>query len=149
MHQLGSHLKKRTIHMSTKLQRIIGWVMTALLEIMLIGLSGISKFMEFPGKKEMLDRMGISADLLSRIGVVEIAVAILFLIPRTAFIGAILITAYLGGAIMTHLRVGDPWIFPIILGVFMWVALGLRNPAIFSLALGKAPAGQTSEEVSR
>ena len=122
--------------MSTKLQRIIGWVMTALLEIMLIGLSGISKFMEFPGKKEMLDRMGISADLLSRIGVVEIAVAILFLIPRTAFI-------------MTHLRVGDPWIFPIILGVFMWVALGLRNPAIFSLALGKAPAGQTSEEVSR
>ncbi len=149
MHQLGSHLKKRTILMSTKLQRIIGWVMTALLEIMLIGLSGISKFMEFPGKKEMLDRMGISADLLSRIGVVEIAVAILFVIPRTAFIGAILITAYLGGAIMTHLRVGDPWIFPIILGVFMWVALGLRNPAIFALALGKAPAGQTSEEVSR
>ena len=137
------------ILMSTKLQRIIGWVMTALLEIMLIGLSGISKFMEFPGKKEMLDRMGISADLLSRIGVVEIAVAILFLIPRTSFIGAILITAYLGGAIMTHLRVGDPWFFPIILGVFMWVALGLRNPAIFTLALGKTPAGHKSEEVSR
>jgi hypothetical protein len=105
--------------------------------------------MEFPGKKEMLDRMGISADLLSRIGVVEIAVAILFLIPRTAFIGAILISAYLGGAIMTHLRVGDPWIFPIILGVFMWVALGLRNPAIFTLALGKTPAAHKSEEVSR
>lgn len=135
--------------MSTKLQRIIGWVMTALLEIMLIGLSGISKFMEFPGKKEMLDRMGISADLLSRIGVVEITVAILFLIPRTSFVGAILITAYLGGAIMTHLRIGDPWFFPVILGVFMWVALGLRNPAIFALALGRIPAGQTSEEVSR
>lgn len=135
--------------MSTKLQRIIGWMMTALLEIMLIGLSGISKFMEFPGKKEMLDRMGISADLLSRIGVVEITVAILFLIPRTSFVGAILITAYLGGAIMTHLRIGDPWFFPVILGVFMWVALGLRNPAIFALALGRIPAGQTSEEVSR
>ena len=135
--------------MSTKLQRIIGWVMTVLLEIMLIGLSGISKFMEFPGKNEMLDRMGISADLLSRIGVVEIAVAILFLIPRTSFIGAILITAYLGGAIMTHLRVGDPWFFPIILGVFMWVALGLRNPAIFALALGRNPADPESEETSR
>lgn len=135
--------------MSTKLQRITGWVMTALLEIMLIGLSGISKFMEFPGKKEMLDRMGISADLLSRIGVVEITVAILFLIPRTSFVGAILITAYLGGAIMTHLRIGDPWFFPVILGVFMWVALGLRNPAIFALALGRIPAGQTSQEVSR
>ncbi len=135
--------------MSIKLQRIIGWVMTALLEIMLIGLSGISKFMEFPGKKEMLDRMGISADLLSRIGVVEITVAILFLIPRSSFVGAILITAYLGGAIMTHLRIGDPWFFPVILGVFMWVALGLRNPAIFALALGRIPAGQTSQEVSR
>jgi hypothetical protein len=50
---------------------------------------------------------------------------------------------------MTHLRVGDPWFFPIILGVFMWVALGLRNPAIFTLALGKTPAGHKSEEVSR
>lgn len=123
--------------------------MTALLEIMLIGLSGISKFMEFPGKKEMLDRMGISADLLSRIGVVEIAVAILFLIPRTSFVGAILITAYLGGAIMTHLRVGDPWVFPVILGVLMWIALGLRNPLIFSLALGKSVACQKSDEVAR
>jgi hypothetical protein len=133
--------------MSTKLQRIIGWVMTALLEIMLIGLSGISKFMEFPGKKEMLDRMGISADLLSRIGVVEIAVAILFMIPRTSFIGAILITAYLGGAIMTHLRIGDPWVFPIILGVLMWIALGLRNPVIFSLAMGKQTTCQKTDEV--
>ena len=135
--------------MSTKLQRIIGWVMTALLEIMLIGLSGISKFMEFPGKKEMLDRMGISADLLSRIGVVEIAVAILFMIPRTSFIGAILITGYLGGAIMTHLRIGDPWIFPVILGVFMWIALGLRNPVVFSLALGKSATCQKTDEVAR
>ena len=134
--------------MSTKVQRIIGWVMTALLEIMLIGLSGISKFMEFPGKKEMLDRMGISADLLSRIGVVEIAVAILFLIPRTSFVGAILITGYLGGAIMTHLRIGDPWVFPVILGVFMWIALGLRNPVIFSLALGKNATCQKTDEVS-
>ena len=134
--------------MSTKVQRIIGWVMTALLEIMLIGLSGISKFMEFPGKKEMLDRMGISADMLSRIGVVEIAVAILFLIPRTSFVGAILITGYLGGAIMTHLRIGDPWVFPVILGVFMWIALGLRNPVIFSLALGKNATCQKTDEVS-
>lgn len=135
--------------MSIKLQRIIGWVMTALLEIMLIGLSGIPKFMEWPGKKEMLDHMGMSADLMPKIGVVEIVVAILFLIPRTSFVGAILITAYLGGAIMTHLRVGDPWFFPVILGVFLWIALGLRNPVIFSLALGRTVAGQTFEEVSR
>lgn len=133
--------------MSPKLQRIIGWVMTGLLEILLIGISGIPKFMDWPGKKEMLDRMGMNADLMPRIGVVEILVAILFLIPRTSFVGAILITAYLGGAIMTHLRVGDPWMFPILLGVFMWIALGLRNPLIFSLALGKTSAVQKTDEV--
>jgi hypothetical protein len=134
--------------MSPKLQRIIGWVMTGLLEILLIGISGIPKFMDWPGKKEMLDRMGMTADLMPRIGVVEILVAILFLIPRTSFVGAILITAYLGGAIMTHLRIGDPWIFPVILGVFMWVALGLRNPVIFTLALGQSPAGRRADEVN-
>lgn len=123
--------------------------MTALLELMLIGLSGISKFMDFPGKKEMLDRMGMSADLLPKIGVVEIAVAILFLIPRTSFLGAILITGYLGGAIMTHLRIGDPWVFPVILGVFTWIALGLRNPVIFSLAFGKSGSGLKTEEVAK
>lgn len=68
---------------------------------------------------------------------IEIAVAILFLIPRTSFVGAILVTGYLGGAVWTHLRVGDPWFFPIIIGVVMWVALGLRRPAIFALASGK------------
>ena len=135
--------------MSTKLQRIIGWVMTALIEIMLIGLSGIPKFMDFPGKKEMLDRMGMSADLMPRIGVVEISVAILFLIPQTSFLGAILITGYLGGAIMTHLRIGDPWIFPVILGVFTWIALGLRNPIIFSLALGKNAKCPKTDEVAQ
>ena len=134
--------------MSPKLQRIIGWVMTGLLEILLIGISGIPKFMDWPGKKEMLDRMGMTAELMPRIGVVEILVAILFLIPRTSFVGAILITGYFGGAIMTHLRIGDPWMFPVILGVFMWIALGLRNPVIFKLALGQSPVGRRTDEVN-
>ena len=67
---------------------------------------------------------------------IEVAVTLLFLIPRTSFLGAILVTGYLGGAVWTHLRVGDPWYFPIIIGVVMWVALGLRKPEIFKLALG-------------
>ena len=125
--------------MPSKAQRIAGWVLSGLLGLFLIGASGVPKFTDFPGKVEMLDHMGIAPELLQRIGVVEIVVAILFLIPRTSFVGAILVTGYLGGAIMTHLRVGDPWFFPIIIGVVTWIALGLRQPAIFSLALGKSP----------
>jgi hypothetical protein len=71
-----------------------------------------------------------------KIGIVEVAIALLFMIPRTAFIGAILISAYLGGAVATHVRVGDAFVAPIIIGIVVWVALGLRNPDIFRLAFG-------------
>lgn len=124
--------------MSVKTQRITGWALTGLVGLFMIGASGVPKFIDFPGKTEMFDKLGITADLSSVLGVIEIGVTILFVIPRTSFIGAILVTGYLGGAVWTHLRVGDPWFFPIIIGVVMWVALGLRQPAIFALALGKS-----------
>lgn len=124
--------------MPSKAQRITGWVLAGLLGLFLIGASGIPKFVDFPGKKEMFDHLGITTELAPILGVIEIAVAILFLIPRTSFVGAILVTGYLGGAVWTHLRVGDPWYFPIILGVVVWISLGLRQSAIFALALGKS-----------
>lgn len=126
--------------MSTKAKYITGWVLTGLVGLFLIVASGIPKFIDFPGKQEMFDKLGITVNLAPVLGVIEIAVAILFLIPRTSFVGAILVTGYLGGAVWTHLRVGDPWFFPIIIGVVMWVAVGLRQPAIFVLAMGKSPS---------
>lgn len=125
--------------MSLKAKLITGWVLTGLVGLFLIGASGIPKFIDFPGKTEMFEHLGITSNLSPVLGVIEVTVALLFLIPRTSFIGAILTTGYLGGAVWTHLRVGDPWFFPIIIGVIMWVALGLRKPMIFSLALGNAP----------
>ena len=124
----------------SKLQRIIGWILSGLIGLFLIGGSGVPKFLDWPGKEEMLNQMGVSANLLPKIGVLEIVVAILFLIPRTSFIGAILVTGYLGGAVMTHVRVGDPlfqMVFPAIVGAIMWLGLALRRPTIFSLAIGK------------
>jgi hypothetical protein len=125
--------------MSTKIRRNIGWGLSGLIGIFLIAASGIPKFMDWPGKKEMFDHLGITEDLSAVLGVIEISVAVLFLIPRTSFTGAILVTGYLGGAVWTHLRVGDPWFFPIIIGLVMWIALGLRQPAIFALAVGRTP----------
>jgi hypothetical protein len=120
--------------MTTKARSIVGWVLTALVGLFLIGASGIPKFIDFPGKNEMMDKLGIPLTLLPTIGVIEIAVTLLYLIPRTSFLGAILLTGYLGGAILTHLRVTDPWYFPVIIGVLAWVALALRQPVIFKLA---------------
>ncbi len=124
--------------MSPKAQRITGWILTGLVGLFMIGGSGVPKFLDFPGKNEMMDKLGISLSLLPAIAVVEIVVTILYLIPRTSFLGAILMTGYLGGAVLTHLRVGDPWFFPIIIGVLAWLGLALRQPMIFSLIKGGA-----------
>ena len=119
--------------MSSKAQRITGWVLTGLVGLFMIGASGVPKFFDFPGKNEMMDKMGVPLAILPAIAIVEIAVTVIYLIPRTSFLGAILMTGYLGGAIFTHLRIGDPWYFPIIIGLLAWLGLALRQPIIFSL----------------
>jgi DoxX-like family len=130
----------RRNHMTSKAQHITGWVLTGMVSLFLIGASGIPKFIDWPQKKEMFDKLGVPLELALTLGVIEVTVAILLLMPRTSFIGAILVTGYLGGAVWTHLRIGDPWYFPIIIGIVMWIALGLRQPAIFALALGTSPS---------
>jgi len=120
----------------SKASFIAGWALSLLLAVFLCGLSASGKFMDFPNKAEMMAKFGYSIELMKWIGVVEIAVTILFLIPQTAFIGAILLTAYLGGATATHVRIEDPFYMPIVMGVLVWVALGLRKPDVFRLAFG-------------
>ena len=66
-------------------------------------------------------------------GSLEIACAVVYAIPRTAVLGAILITGYLGGAVATHLRIGDPFFGPIIPGVLVWVGLYFRDARLRAL----------------
>ena len=116
--------------------KLTGWILSVLLALFLGVVSAMGKFTEWEGKAQMFEKMGFTTDLMSKIGILEVIITILFIIPRTGFLGAILLTGYLGGAQVTHLRVGDGNFFPVILGVLIWVALGLRNPTIFKLALG-------------
>lgn len=121
---------------ASKTQRIAGWVLSGLLAVMLIGMSASGKFTEWEGKKEMFAKLGYDPDTMLKIGVVEVVATVVFLIPRTSFFGAILLTGYLGGATATHVRVGDPFIFPIILGVVVWIAYALRRPDVIKSAFG-------------
>ena len=100
----------------------------------------MGKFLEWEGKTEAFSKMGFTNDLMFKIGILEVLIAVCFLIPRTAFIGAILLTGYLGGATVTHLRVGEPFFMPIVIGVIAWIALGLRQPEVFSVAFGRPSA---------
>ncbi|TWU03922.1 DoxX family protein [Neorhodopirellula pilleata] len=135
----------------SKKARITGWVLTALVGLFMIGASGVPKFTDFPGKNEMMAKLGLPLDLLPTIAVLEITVTLIYLIPRTSFLGAILMTGYLGGAVLTHFRVGEPWYFPVIVGVIAWVGLALRRPEIFKLAFGtdSRPAANSEAVVSK
>lgn len=131
---------------SSSKKRIAGWVLSALFSAFMIGPSAMGKFIEWEGKEEMFDHLGYSTDLIMKIGVLEIVLSLLFLVPRVAFLAAILLTGYLGGATATHLRVGDPFLFPVLFGVVMWIALGLRRPEVFELAFkGKRAESQSGE----
>lgn len=79
-------------------------------------------------------RLGYPASLVVAIGWVELVCLLAYVIPRTAPIGALLLTGYLGGATATQVRVEDPWfLFPIAVGVLMWGALWLRDPRIAAI----------------
>lgn len=109
----------------------IGWVLSGLVSLMLIG-SGAVKFMPVsdPGMEESLRHIGWRADQLSGLGILEIAVVIVYLIPQTAVLGAILVTGYMGGAVATHARVGDDFYVQVIIGMVFWLGLWLREPRL-------------------
>ena len=122
---------------ASKNQRIAGWILSGLIAVMLIGLSASGKFTEWPDKEKMFAKLGYSAETMFKIGIVEVVATIIFLIPRTSFLGAILLTAYLGGATATHVRVGEPFFFPPLLGVVVWIAYALRRPDVIKSAFGR------------
>jgi DoxX-like family len=108
--------------------RVISWLATALFLV--------SAFMKVKGGDEVqqgMAHLGISADLMKPLAMLELACVALYLIPPTAVLGAILLTGYLGGAICTHLRVGDPYYAQIVLGVAIWLSLWLRDARLKAL----------------
>jgi hypothetical protein len=111
----------------------IGWVLSGLSSLMLL-FSGAAKFMPVtPETEQGLQHVGWRADQMGTLGILEIASVILYLIPQTAVIGAILVTGYMGGAIATHLRVGDPVIVQTIIPIVFWLGLWLRDARLREL----------------
>ena len=78
--------------------------------------------------------LGYSAHVVPVIAAVEVICAILYAIPQTAVLGAILLTGYLGGATASHVRVGQPmFLLPVAVGVLVWLGLYLRDVRVRSL----------------
>ncbi len=109
-----------------------GRVFSTLIVLMLL-MSAYFKFNLPPDAKESMFRIGWNENLLPTLGILEIVCTIIYLIPQTAVLGAILLTGYLGGAIATHVRVGEPVIVPAALGVVVWLGLYLRDTRLRAL----------------
>ena len=115
--------------MNTK--KLITWGLTGLVGILFLG-SGAAKLMMIEGSKEAADtlKMGIELSTLKSIAMVEILSAILFLIPRTGVLGFGLLSAYMGGAIATHLTHNESVLAPCVILGFVWITTLVRFPEV-------------------
>lgn len=110
-----------------------GRILSAVPVLMLL-FSSTLKFVKPPSAVEGMIRLGYPESLALGIGILELLCTVLYVIPRTSILGAILLTAYLGGATATHVRIGDPLFFlPVVLGVLVWGGLFLRDTRLRAL----------------
>ncbi|NOT74374.1 MAG: DoxX family protein [Cyclobacteriaceae bacterium] len=103
-----------------------GRIICGLLILFLL-LDSIMKIIMHPEAVKGSLNLGWPEQAIQPIGIVLLISTILYAIPRTAIIGAILLTGYLGGAISIMVRVSEPYYFPLIFGILTWVGLGLIN----------------------
>ena len=110
----------------------VGRVISILVSLVFL-LSGFLKLKGGPELTEGMAHLGLSESLVIPLAILEISCVVIYLIPATAVLGAILLTGYLGGAILTHLRVDDPFVVQIVLGVLVWLGLYLREGRLKTL----------------
>lgn len=115
---------------------IIGLVLSGLAALFL-GLDALMKLVDIAPVREGMANVGFPADLARILGAVLLACVALYINARTAVVGAVLLTGYLGGAVATHARIGDPLfthvLAPVYMGVLIWGGLYLRDDRVRAL----------------
>jgi DoxX-like protein len=125
-----------------------GRIISAVIVLFLLFDGGV-KVMRLAPAVDATVRLGYPARLLLAIGIAELTCAILYVIPRTSILGAILLTGYLGGATATQVRLEDPWFFfPIVIGVLVWLGLYLRDERLRELVpIRSIPTDQNAASI--
>ncbi|RYG32818.1 DoxX family protein [bacterium] len=111
------------------------------LAVLFLLMDGVMKLAKPAPVVEATLKLGYPEGTIVGMGLVLLACTILYAIPRTAVLGAILLTGYLGGAVATHLRVGDPLfpiVFPIIIGALVWGGLYVQDERLRALVPARA-----------
>jgi hypothetical protein len=105
----------------------------SVLACLLFLFSAFIKLKGGPDLEKGFAHLGLPMSIATALGVLEAACVVLYLVPASSILGAILLSGYVGGAICTHWRVGDPVWAPIILGVFVWLGVYLQEPRLKNL----------------
>lgn len=121
---------------TTARSRWPGRVLTGL-PVLFLAFDAIAKLANAHQVAEASQRLGLPVDVAPALGVVLLACLALYLVPRTAVLGAVLLTGYLGGAVAMHVRIGDPLashvLFPVYVAILLWGGLYLRDARVRAL----------------
>jgi len=110
----------------------VGRVISVLASLLFL----VSAFMKLKGGTDVMQGMahlGLPESMVMPLAILEISCVVIYLIPATSVLGAILLAGYIGGAICTHWRAGDPFYIQIALGLFVWLGLYLRENRLKAL----------------
>ena len=109
-----------------------GWIISGLVMLFLV-FDGVTKILKVTPVLEACEKLGISSSTVPGIGLLLLACTVIYAIPRTSVLGAILLTAFLGGAVAIHVRGGSgafPVAFAVAFGLLAWLGLALRDPQL-------------------
>lgn len=109
-----------------------GYIISTLMVLMLLT-SATFKLLRPAFVVESFKQQGWPENISVPLGIVELACTILYIIPRTAVLGAILLTGYLGGAVATHVRLSEPFFVQVLFGMLVWLGLFLRDARVRAL----------------
>lgn len=121
---------------SDKRMKWAGYALTGLVTLFLV-MDTTMKLLQLDVVKTTMMELGWPADMALPLGVIMTVCTVLYVVPQTAVLGAVLLTAYLGGAVATHVRIGSPLfshvLFGVYIGVMMWGGVWLREPRLRAL----------------
>ena len=124
------------MHTVTKTQQWVGRILSGIPVLFLL-MDGVGKLVAPPQVLEGTQQLGYPVSTLLPMGVLVLTGVLLYVVPRTSVLGAIWLTGFLGGAVATHLRVGNPLfthlLFPTYLGAMLWAGLVLRDVRLRAL----------------
>ena len=110
----------------------VGRVISVLVSLIFL----MSAFMKLKGGPELtagMEHLGLPESMVVPLAILEISCVVIYLVPPTSVLGAILLAGYVGGAICTHWRAGDPFYVQVVLGILVWLGLYLREDRLKAL----------------